>query len=86
MRDKHGLRDGLLREAQCGDGASGFCFPPCVENPVNHGERRDNCNHPKRGRHAVEQSAEDQQDHAFGALHESDLAKRDQGFGARANS
>ena len=43
--------------------------------------------HPERRRHAVEQSAEDQQDHALGTLHEADFAKRNQAIRrARANS
>src|SRR5580704_13876852 len=84
MPNKYGLGVSLQREADSGERAAGLGFLPGMENPVDDGKRCDDRDDPERRGHAVEQSADDQKNHALGALHEAYFAKRDQGFGARA--
>src|SRR5579862_2622625 len=57
---------------------------PGVAHAVDHGDGAQHGDHPKYRSHAVEQSAEDHEDEAFGALHESDAAGTDQAFSAGA--
>ncbi len=46
-----------LRNACLGKRAAGAKFLPGVDNAVNHGDRRNRCDHPKHLRHAIEHSA-----------------------------
>ena len=61
-----------------------FGFLPGVDNAMNYRNRGNDGDHPKRGRHAVKRTAQDQQHQPLGPLHKSDFAGGNQRFGARA--
>ncbi len=51
---------------------------------MDDGEGGNDGNDPEDGAHAIEDSADDEEHDALGALHKADLAQRDEGFGAGA--
>ena len=69
---------------EAGEGAPGAGFLPRIYYTVNNGERGDDRDDPKRGSHAIEEAAHDEEDDALGALHEANFAERDERFGAGA--
>src|SRR5215469_950084 len=79
---KRSLRSGNLELGFSNFGAVGS--RPRVLNAVDHGNGRENGNHPQDRSHAIEQSADDNQDQALGSLHEADSTGADERLRASA--
>src|SRR5260370_21728701 len=79
-----GKRCGLKRELDAGEDTEGAGFVAGEIDAVDDGEGGNDGNDPEDGAHAIEDSADDEEDDALGALHKADLAQRDEGFGAGA--
>jgi hypothetical protein len=74
----------LKRELDAGEDASGAGFLPGEIDAVDDGEGGNDGDDPEHRAHAVEKTADDEQDEALGALHETDFAQGNEGFGAGA--
>src|SRR5258707_9302954 len=79
-----GKRCGLKRELDAGEDTAGAGFLPGEIDAVDDGEGGNDGNDPEDGAHAIEDSADDEEHDALGALHKADLAQRDEGLGAGA--
>src|SRR5713226_6610520 len=79
-----GKRCGLKRELDSGEDTAGAGFLPGEIDAVDDGEGGNDGNDPEYGAHAIEDSADDEQNDALGALLEADFAQGDEGLGAGA--